>query len=96
MLCETCGAGVGTLRQRMGANGYRTAGRWLRGDLNHRPLGYEPIDGCNAIQKQATTAYKALHLGSEFLAGLGWFCTLFPHISRTSPPRRVPISDARS
>jgi len=26
---------------------------------------------------------KRLHLGSEFLAGLGGFCTLFPHISRT-------------
>jgi hypothetical protein len=24
------------------------------------------------------------------------FYTLFPHISRTSPPRRVPVSDARS
>jgi len=23
-----------------------------------------------------------LHLASEFLARLGWFCTLFPHISR--------------
>ena len=30
------------MRQRMGANGYRRAGKWLRGvDLNHRPLGYE-------------------------------------------------------
>jgi hypothetical protein len=29
-------------RQRMGANRYRQARKWLRGvDLNHRPLGYE-------------------------------------------------------
>jgi hypothetical protein len=31
------------MRERMGANGYREVGKWLRGvDLNHRPLGYEP------------------------------------------------------
>jgi hypothetical protein len=41
-----------------------------------------PLTG-NAIQKQGTIAQKTLPLGSEFLAGLGWFCTLFPHISRT-------------
>jgi len=30
------------MRERMGANGYREVGKWLRGvDLNHRPLGYE-------------------------------------------------------
>ena len=30
------------MRSPMGANGYRKAGKWLRGvDLNHRPLGYD-------------------------------------------------------
>jgi hypothetical protein len=30
------------MRSPTGANGYRKAGKWLRGvDLNHRPLGYE-------------------------------------------------------
>ena len=45
--CETCGGVIGALmRERTGANGYREVGKWLRGvDLNHRPLGYEPIDG---------------------------------------------------
>jgi hypothetical protein len=52
-------------------------------DLNHRPLGYEPIDSWENIQEQGTTAQKTLHLASEFSAGLGWFCTAFPHISRT-------------
>src|ERR1700730_117769 len=57
---------------------------WLRGvDLNHRPLGYEPTEACQTVQEQGTTAQKTLHLASEFSAGLGWFCTPFPHISRT-------------
>jgi hypothetical protein len=30
------------MRSPTGANGYRKAGKWLRGvDLNHRALGYE-------------------------------------------------------
>jgi hypothetical protein len=48
-------------------------------DLNHRPLSYEPIEACQTIQEQGITAWKTLHLVSKFSAGLGWFCTPFPH-----------------
>jgi hypothetical protein len=64
---------------------------WLRGvDLNHRPLGYETTEACQTVQEQGTTAQKTLHLASEFSAGLGWFCTPFPHISRTPESKEQP------
>ena len=46
----------------MGANGYREAGKWLRGvDLNHRPLGYEPneLPDCSTPQLNDTSGVMA-------------------------------------